>query len=1183
MTWIICVLLLWVVSLLLSRWFGARAGRLIEKALVHHANDAVVGASASRRAEVNQLRERLLDAIKTLQDSEIGKAHGSEVLYKLPWYMIIGHPAAGKSSAILHSGLTLPFSDKAGVQGVGGTRNCDWFLTTEGILLDTAGRYATGADDRGEWLAFLKLLKRHRSKAPVNGILIATSLPELMEHNSGRFDLYVRQLRERIHEIEDVFGLHMPIYLLFTKLDLMGGFPQFFEELDEAERGQVWGATLGHERKADFNPRREVERQLDVLFHGLQQIGIDRLGKIRGAVKPALIAFPIEFHALREAIGRFIELLHEEDPYHAKPLLRGFYFTSALQQGGIPQIMAATKVSKQFSLVHNETETKPPAQSHGYFLRDFFRQVLFPDQYFIWSQTKPRASTLRVAGMLAGVVFLLGAAALLTQSFLGNQDMISVVRLERDTANKLFASEELHDRLKGLTLLKNRLEQLQRFRAAGVPLKIGAGLYQGRPLEVSLRKRFFDEVRLVMLAPVQADLEGRLAQVTSAISTGSPNVVRTTPSTRPGDSANAQEEGDEQQDPAEQGYEALKTYLMLAERARLDGAWLTGQLPRYWSAYLKAQRGAHSQEEVDAEAIQILEYYLSQLRAPDLPLIQNQAEMVTEARQRLSERINSLPPVERVYAELKARANANFPSISVAAILSGKDSAVMSGTAVVSGAFTRRTWEEYMQAAIKEASGGEIKSDDWVLASTTLDDLSKSNDNAATRNELEALYRADYAEQWVKFLQGVTFPIQSDTERAESALERLTDPRSSPIKLLLQRAAFETGWDNPTQLSSTVSDTRQSVQTRVTAAITGSGSRAPQLPNQQSHYGELGQRFALLSILTNSNNPQSAALMNGYLEHLAKLKVKFNQINAADENSTAMIDLIGATLDGKAEFVDATAYVDNIMLGSTDSASRSLLRELLVEPLLQSFAVLLPPLEDGINDLWASEVYEDWIEMAGKYPFSDSQHEVPLSEVIRFLKPGDGAIDKFVDEYLENFVHRRGSASQLTPRTWNNMGIRFNAAFLDGARRLSSIGASLAKGGSGSSLFELQPVPTPSLQEITVEIDGQTLRYRNGPQMWQSFKWPNGDAQGARIQVVAFDGSTSVVSNQPGRMGLMRMIGAGKRSALDANMKSGRLEWRLKGAGETDTVKFNIRVVSGVNPLQLADLRHLTLPKRIVR
>src|SRR5262249_61015588 len=100
---------------------------------------------------------------------------GRPALYALPWYMIGGPPAAGKSTALLASGLNFPYTPGSGrgIRGVGGTRNCDWWFTQEAILLDTAGRYMTEEDDREEWLAFLSFLRKNPPKKPLNGVLVA--------------------------------------------------------------------------------------------------------------------------------------------------------------------------------------------------------------------------------------------------------------------------------------------------------------------------------------------------------------------------------------------------------------------------------------------------------------------------------------------------------------------------------------------------------------------------------------------------------------------------------------------------------------------------------------------------------------------------------------------------------------------------------------------------------------------------------------------------------------------------------------------------------------------------------------------------------------------------------------------------------------------------------------------------
>ena len=47
----------------------------------------------------------MTDAITSLKSSELGvKYHGNAALYALPWFMIIGPSAAGKSTLLRNSG-----------------------------------------------------------------------------------------------------------------------------------------------------------------------------------------------------------------------------------------------------------------------------------------------------------------------------------------------------------------------------------------------------------------------------------------------------------------------------------------------------------------------------------------------------------------------------------------------------------------------------------------------------------------------------------------------------------------------------------------------------------------------------------------------------------------------------------------------------------------------------------------------------------------------------------------------------------------------------------------------------------------------------------------------------------------------------------------------------------------------
>ena len=123
--------------------------------------DPSVAASAE---EVAALRDKLTTALALLK-----RASGSRgYLYEQPWYVIIGPPGAGKTTALLNAGLSFPLAAEMGqsaVAGVGGTRMCDWWFTESAVLIDTAGRYTTqdsdAAVDKAGWLALPRPAEAH--------------------------------------------------------------------------------------------------------------------------------------------------------------------------------------------------------------------------------------------------------------------------------------------------------------------------------------------------------------------------------------------------------------------------------------------------------------------------------------------------------------------------------------------------------------------------------------------------------------------------------------------------------------------------------------------------------------------------------------------------------------------------------------------------------------------------------------------------------------------------------------------------------------------------------------------------------------------------------------------------------------------------------------------------------------
>jgi type VI secretion system protein ImpL len=122
------VILTWVGLVVWKRVQANRKSDQLVAAVVKQAD-----AEPRPSADVVQLRERFEEAVGTLKQ----KRKSGHSLYELPWYVIIGAPGSGKTTALINSGLHFPLEQRSGkgaLRGVGGTRNCDWWFTDEAVF-----------------------------------------------------------------------------------------------------------------------------------------------------------------------------------------------------------------------------------------------------------------------------------------------------------------------------------------------------------------------------------------------------------------------------------------------------------------------------------------------------------------------------------------------------------------------------------------------------------------------------------------------------------------------------------------------------------------------------------------------------------------------------------------------------------------------------------------------------------------------------------------------------------------------------------------------------------------------------------------------------------------------------------------------------------------------------------------
>jgi type VI secretion system protein ImpL len=714
------------------------------------------------------LKERMKDALATLKTASGGKA---DFLYDLPWYVIIGPPGSGKTTALINSGLRFPLSNGAtpqAIAGAGGTRYCDWWFTEEAVLIDTAGRYTTQDSDvradKKSWLAFLQLLKKSRPNQPINGVLVAISIQDLLLLSKDEIAAHTRAIRSRLIEIYDELKVDFPVYVLFTKADLVAGFLEYFANFDEKDRRQVWGATFQTTDKTK-NLVGQVPAEFDGLVNRLNEQMLDRLQEEPApGPRVALYGLPAQMAALKKPIHDFLNAIFEPTRYHANATLRGFYFASGTQEGTpIDQLIVA--LSRNFG-AREVRGSVLSGLGKSFFLTDLLQKVIFGEAAWVSTDAKAllRRRILKFVAIGLAVGVAGAACAAWSISYSRNmalaQSVADAGNEYKITAGSLRSEDLVGDR--DFQKIEPLLRKL-RFMPAGyaqkdteVPMAESFGLSQ-RP---RLTSSAVDAYRAGLERLYRPRLLYRLEEVIDA-KHDDPNYV----------------------------YEALKVYMMLGGLHAPDKEFIVSWMRQDWEDNLHPGAG-------QASGRMALEDHLRAMLDLDdgRPSLVELSSSVLDDSQRILARLSI---AQRAYQLLKsnarslkipdwnAKAAGGFDSESVFEAASGGDLVSIR----VPGFFTYAGFQQGLLDRLGTVAD-QARNEKWVLG--------KDAEQSAVASQYESvgvdvyqLYAQEFVQSWRAALSKLRLRRLTADKPRYATLSTLAGP-SSPLRALFESIRDET-------------------------------------------------------------------------------------------------------------------------------------------------------------------------------------------------------------------------------------------------------------------------------------------------------------------------------------------------------------------------------------------------------
>jgi type VI secretion system protein ImpL len=1146
---IAAIVLIWLFAKLWRMWRARRTNTAVVDQLIAQAPSS--GAPDAASAELATIRERFEKALTTLKQARFGarrglwasaSAHvGQRFLYELPWYVIIGAPGSGKTTALLNSGLEFPLAasmGEAAIRGVGGTRNCDWWFTTEAVLIDTAGRYTTQDSDKETdqkaWSGFLGLIKKGRPRQPVNGVLVTVSVTDLLTRTAAERARHAAAVRARVQELHQQLGIRFPIYLMVTKCDLLAGFMDYLGDASKEQRADPWGFTfpLDAQQRTDIAA---LPAEFDLLEKRLTDGLIDRLQLERDPARRARIyAFPQQFAGLRGVLAEFVDKVFSPSQFEERPLLRGCYFISGTQEGTpIDRMLGA--IARTYRLARTPLPANQ-ASGKSFFLQRLLRDVVFAEADLAGTNLKweRRRSLLAWSGY--ALIALVTGAALVAWgvSYVNNKKYVADVAARVDAVRQLVqatpnrASSDLQVLLPALAATKAlAVDDPQR----SVPWSLGFGLYQGRKLDSATQQVY----QRMLVDAVQPRLALRVEDQLKSTA-----------------------------DDPELQYEVLKTYVMLHDPDHFDRDALKSYVMADWEVNL--------QRDVSTDDRAALESHLDALLAQGATVspLPEDKQLVDLTRRRLAQ----MPLAQRVYSRVRRDgvgaeipeftiAKAAGPAAALVFTRAGKEKSLTRG---VPGLYTYDGYYKGFQKAVGDTTRQLRDEESWVLGINDASRAASLRDPLALgrlTDEVRRSYLLDYVKQWETFIADIKLlPVGNLTQALQVA--RILSAPDNPLAPLMRGIVKETtltAADSKSTVDKVEDAARQKIDEsrEKLARMLGTKSAPNGIAPGARVESIVDDRFESLRNFVKAPQGGGPAPIDGTI---ALINDVYLLLSATDT----------AVKGGNAPPPSETPNKVKAEAGRLPEPVRTLVATLSATSNAAATGAARANLASSVNSS-IGEFCRQAIN--GRYPFArNSTTDVTQDDFGRLFKPG-GLFDEFFQKNLAALVD-----TNTRPWTFRQLGegaITRDSATLAQFQRAAAIRDTFFRSGGATPSLRLDFKPQEmdeTITQFTLDFDGQIVKYAHGPQIPTSIQWPGpkGSTQvRVQLQPALASGSSGLTTEGP--WALFRMF-----DKLQLVPSSAPERFKVTFAVDGRKATFEVTASSVVNPFRLRELAEFGCP-----
>ena len=316
---------------------------------------------------------------------------------KIPLVMIIGNERAGKSAFINYSNIEYPLGDSLDTYKKihQSTTNFNLYISKNGALIDTEGVHfaqevlfnPSSTDELPEddveknkdfllkkniWKEFLNFLNKNIFHSKLGGAILIVDTQQFLENSKEYSNDLIRYLVKRVNDCENSLKIKFPIYVVFSKLDLVEGMGDYFKLFKDDVANKAFGLSLSNTFNKDDldNDFKELSRSLlynimskNSLSHSLED-------------KKRSYLFLKQLDNLFALVSDFALKLKDENSLKNSSPIKGVYFVSAFQEN-IPINYLVNTVCDRYGIKKPLARALNNYSKQSYFVKSLLKDIVF--------------------------------------------------------------------------------------------------------------------------------------------------------------------------------------------------------------------------------------------------------------------------------------------------------------------------------------------------------------------------------------------------------------------------------------------------------------------------------------------------------------------------------------------------------------------------------------------------------------------------------------------------------------------------------------------------------------------------------------------------------------------------------------------------------------------------------------